>query len=224
MIDPDLFYTLFTLGKLGAVKKKILLSTESLGGLMDVSQQTASRRLAKCASLKLIKRKHTPKGQEIEITPKGVKELMRYYSGLKYIFENEPHKYPISGKVVPGLGEGAYYVEMYKERFREKLGFVPFPGTLNVRIEKKKDLNQLLAVLEHNAIIVEGFEKDNRTFGQVKCCLVSIEDNIQGAIVAAERTHHDVDVAEVISPVNLREKMGLKDGDIVKLTIILHEF
>ncbi len=224
LIDPDLFYTLFTLAKLGAIKKTIKLSTRILGELMGVSQQTASRRLAVCAKQKLLTRVHTPKGQEIHITELGEKELMKYFTGLKYVFENPPHKYNMTGRVVRGLGEGAYYVKMYADRFKEKLGFEPYPGTLNVKIEKTAELNQLLAILQNNAIIIEGFEANNRTFGRVRCCIVSIEDKISGAIVSAERTHHTEDTTEIIAAVNLRETLGLKDGDLLRFTVILHEF
>ena len=40
----------------------------------------------------------------------------------------------IDGEVTTGLGKAAYFLsqEFYTNEFKKNLGFVPFPGTLNV--------------------------------------------------------------------------------------------
>ena len=40
----------------------------------------------------------------------------------------------ITGIVTTGLGKAAYFLgqDFYKNQFRERLGFTPFPGTLNL--------------------------------------------------------------------------------------------
>jgi riboflavin kinase len=42
----------------------------------------------------------------------------------------------LRGRVVSGLGEGQHYISRqgYLKQFREKLGFEPFPGTLNIKL------------------------------------------------------------------------------------------
>ena len=37
------------------------------------------------------------------------------------------------------MGEGSYYMSLkgYKKQFKEKLGYEPFPGTLNLKLEDK---------------------------------------------------------------------------------------
>ena len=45
----------------------------------------------------------------------------------------------------------------------------------------------------------------------------------QGGVLAIERTHYDSSVLEVISPVNLRKSLGLKDGDECSVTAFLGE-
>ena len=39
-------------------------------------------------------------------------------------------------KIVSGMGEGAYYMSLkgYRNQFIEKLGYEPYPGTLNVKL------------------------------------------------------------------------------------------
>ena len=42
------------------------------------------------------------------------------------------------GKILSGLGQAQYFLtrEGYSRQFAAKLGFVPFPGTLNVLLEE----------------------------------------------------------------------------------------
>ena len=46
----------------------------------------------------------------------------------------------IIGIVTTGLGKAAYFLgqDFYKNQFREKCGFTPFPGTLNIIVEEDK--------------------------------------------------------------------------------------
>ncbi len=62
------------------------------------------------------------------------------------------------GKILSGLGQAQYFLtrEGYSRQFVEKLGFIPFPGTLNVL------LNEPFPV-EHQAIKIEGFSEEGRT-------------------------------------------------------------
>jgi len=47
----------------------------------------------------------------------------------------------IVGTVVQGTGRAGKYIQMpqYKQRFYEKLDFVPYSGTLNLKIENLKN-------------------------------------------------------------------------------------
>jgi hypothetical protein len=51
-------------------------------------------------------------------------------------FEGEQVEF-MRGKIASGLGQGQYFLtrEGYSRQFLERLGFVPFPGTLNVLLE-----------------------------------------------------------------------------------------
>ncbi len=48
-----------------------------------------------------------------------------------------------------------------------------------------------------------------------------VNDLVEGAVGIFERTHYDDLVMEVISPINIREKLSLKDGDKVRVKIFL---
>lgn len=45
----------------------------------------------------------------------------------------------IKGKVTSGFGKGAYFLshEFYSSRFNKYCGFFPFPGTLNIIVDRK---------------------------------------------------------------------------------------
>ena len=68
------------------------------------------------------------------------------------------------------MGEGKYYTEQkgYVEQFKEKLGFIPYPGTLNVEIEYV-ERNKLRLLKNYGGIIIDDFKTKNRTFGKVLC-------------------------------------------------------
>ncbi len=122
----------------------------------------------------------------------------------------------IHGKVAAGLGEGQYYisVEGYKNQFIQKLGFEPYPGTLNLLLTEPLPFDQVLA----GVVRIEGFRDENRTFGECTCYPVKI-GGIRGAIIRPERSSYPSDLVEVIAPVNLRERLCLSDGDEVEVTL-----
>jgi len=48
----------------------------------------------------------------------------------------------IAGKIAPGASVGAYYVKQYSEAIADKLNFVPYPGTLNIKPVGSRDLKR----------------------------------------------------------------------------------
>ena len=68
-------------------------------------------------------------------------------------------------------------------------------------------------------IIIDGFKNGSRTFGPVRCYHTTINDEVKGAIIFIERTHHKILVLEVIAPICLRKTLNLKDGSKVWLKV-----
>ena len=121
-----------------------------------------------------------------------------------------------------GLGEGAYYIsnEVYRKQFIEKLGFDPYPGTLNIKLTSDYDVDSRKELEAYPAIEIEGFKNADRTFGLVKCYPVMIENKVKGALILALRSHYDVTVLEIIAPVCLRKYLNLKDGHKLKVEVM----
>ena len=207
-------------------RKSIHINSVEFGKLLDLSQQTASRRINNLEEMKWIQRRITGKEQIIRITKKGADAILIMYKNLKQILED----ILIVGKVTEGMGEGGYYVRIqeYFKQFQEKLGFKPYPGTLNLQLS---DLNKELleeSLKNRIPVIITGFEKEEeghikRTYGSVDCykCQISRLDDknnkIDAAILKIKRTHHKKNIFEVLASPYIRDAFNLKDGDNIRL-------
>lgn len=217
------FFTLFKLAEMGANRRTVKVSTEYLAEKLGLSQQTASRHLIQLEKKGWITRIITPEGCLIKTTDSGNTELRKLYSSLQAVFEAA---YPISvtleGVLFTGLGEGAYYItrDSYRKQFIEKIGFDPYPGTLNLKLATDYDRKTRDELESYPAIEIQGFTNETRTFGPVKCYPAIINNKIKGAVVTAIRSHYDSSVMEVIAPFYLRSKLKLKDGHKVKIEIL----
>jgi riboflavin kinase len=172
----------------------------------------------------MIERLTTPRGELIKITEAGRIELERLYSSLQLVLKAVPlPTITIEGRLFTGLREGAYYMRQrgYRRQFIEKLGFDPYPGTLNLKLETKHDIEARRSLQFYPFIEIKGFSTKTRDFGSVKCYKAIINDEIEGAVVITSRTHYDETTLEVISPINLRKHFKLEDGDIVRVEIQL---
>ncbi len=216
-------FTLLKLAEMGANRRVTKVSTEYLADKLGTSQQTASRNLIELERICWIKRNITHDGCLIKIESAGIIELQKLYSNLRILMENSyPPSITLEGTVFNGVGEGAYYItkDYYRKQFQKKLGFDPYPGTLNLRLTSDYDNKTRTELEAYPAIEIEGFKNEDRTFGFVKCYPVMIDNKVKGALITALRTHYDVSVLEIIAPVCLRKHLGLKDGNKVKIETI----
>ncbi|ASJ00788.1 DUF120 domain-containing protein [Thermococcus gorgonarius] len=209
----DKTIVLVKLAEEGAIGEEKPISLRELARKLDTSPQTIFRVLERLENEGMIIRKVRGRRTYIELTEKAVSFLEELYDTLgKALYGGF-----LVGEVISGLGEGAYYVQIYRERIREYLGFDPYPGTLNVRLLFPRTVFD--ALYKVKPVLIPGFVKNGRTFGDVKAYRIRI-DGLESAIVIPSRTVHPANVAEIIAPVKIREKLGLKDGDRVKITIV----
>lgn len=204
--------TLKRLALMGANREQVSLSSTIFASTLGMSPQTAARRLSALEEQGFITRVVTSEGQKVRITEKGMVRLKAEFIDYKKVFD-EGHSPVVRGKVTTGLGEGQYYISLggYRKQFSQKLGFDPYPGTLNIK------LGEPFIPLEEDAIKIDGFRDENRTFGGCKCYKISI-NGIRAAIIRPDRTSYPATLAEIIAPVNLRKSLGLSDGDEVEVT------
>jgi len=204
---------LVSIAKLAEEEKPV--SARRLSKAVGISHQSASRYLRELEKENLIETVMTPRGRVIKLSSKGLDKIKLHAGSVLLVINRADKAYVFTGKVFTGLGEGAYYVSRkpYLEQFYSKLGFYPYPGTLNLRIEQYMDQLLLVEKMSKPPVFIQGFTDYERTFGDGYCYPVIVNDAYEGAIVKALRTAYDSSVVEIISPHNLRKELKLKDGD-----------
>jgi len=122
----------------------------------------------------------------------------------------------LSGTVFSSRGEGKKFLDLpwVKRQIKQKLGFTPYLGTLNVRLSEESVKRKKLLEKAHSIKVcpADGYcsGKLFRAFmGKLEC-----------AIVVPEVAGYPQEVAEIIATVNLREQFQLKDGDKVTVAVI----
>ena len=216
-MDEKFAFTLRKLALMGALDDYIMLSSRELGESLEMSQQSASKRILELIDNGLIVRDLGTRKQRIKITNKGVEEMKKEYSEYRRIFEKTDHL-RIQGEVVSGMGEGGYYIcqEGYVKQFEKKIGFVPFQGTFNVRIYPE-EIGKLDIIRSTSGITIDGFSSEGRSFGSVIAYKCKIH-NIDCAITVPERSHY-VDILEIIAPCSIRRSLSLVDGDTIDVKV-----
>lgn len=201
----------------GGDQSPVLLTSRELGRRIGVSQQAADRYLLALEKKGLLGRSLAQRRQRLLLTPEAVRLLRAEYHSYRRIFEG-PAKTALTGEVVSGLGEGRYYLSQpgYVVQFSERLGYSPFPGTLNVKL-KAAELRRLSAVGDWNGVRIDGFQASGRTFGGATCYAARI-DGHRCHLIRPDRTHH-TDVAEFVSAENLREALRLRDGSPIRIAL-----
>ncbi len=205
----------------GAKYNYVTITTSSLGKNIHKSQQAASKHLLELEENKFITRIINGRNLSVKITSKGFSEMVKLSSVLQKSLDSSPSHIDLKGTLVSGMGEGAYYMGLkgYTKQFQSKIGYIPFPGTLNVRLDQKIHQESIKQFETLNGIKIKSFFDGKRTYGWVKCFSAKLNNSINCQLIVLERTHHDDSVIELISKVCLRKNAKLKDGSKVSIKI-----
>lgn len=205
----------------GGIEAFVGTTSGSLADAVGVSQQTASRWLKALEDGGMIERRLGSKGQQVRLTSAGVRVLTRELERLERIFKKSA-VVTVEGTVSEGEGEGAYYMKQpfYKEGFDALFGFEPFPGTLNLMVEGE-DLAMLQSLRAREGYEIPKVSTPERTFGGVTGFPARVRGQ-KAAVIFPHRTRHE-DVLEVISPVRLRDALGLEDGEVLAVKVDVSE-
>jgi len=199
----------------GAERTPVDITSREVGEHLEVSQQAADRYLVQLSKQGLIARSLGARKQRLTLTPAGVEVLRKEFHAYRRVFEG-PARLGFSGQVASGLGEGRYYLSQpgYIVQFQERLGYTPFPGTLNIRVDPK-ELLRIDGLRDWEGIRIDGFQASGRTFGGASC----YGGRINGRpchLIRPDRSHYQ-DVVELIASECLRESLGVHDGDTVSV-------
>ncbi len=210
MIDKVLAY----LVRRGAHLEPARITTREIAYDLDISQQTASRKIIELIRSGSIERT----GEGLVVSKATVAQLKRQVDELQKALYPELG-FEFSGRVIAGLGEGAMFITMqqYKDSIRKELGFNPYPGTLNVKISPE-DVEKRLRLKTNRPIVIKGFRQGSRDFGKILCYKCTVR-GVRGAVVFPVRSSHGLNVLEIIAPVNLRRELALKDQSWIEFTV-----
>jgi len=205
----------------GAKHNYIAITTSALGKSIQKSQQSASKHLLELEENQFIERIVSGRNTSVKITDKGFSEMVKLSTVLQKSLNSFPSHVEIKGTLVSGMGEGAYYMGLkgYTKQFKSKIGYVPFPGTLNVRIDQKIHQEAIKQFETLNGIKIKSFSDGKRTYGWVKCFPAKLNNSVNCDLILLERTHHDNSVIELISKTCLRKTAKLKDNAKISVKI-----
>jgi riboflavin kinase, archaea type len=216
-------FTMTDLLQRGAHYNYIVITTSDLGKDIKRSQQAASRHLLDLENAGYIERLRKGQTFRIKITNRGYSEIESLYSTLKSAIESIPFSIDFEGTVVSGMGEGAYYMSLegYRKQFKDKLGFEPYPGTLNVKLIDQIFMNARREIGRYPSVFINGFSDNIRTYGWVKCYKANINKGAvnNAAALVLERTHYDDSMLEIIAPICLKEAIGIQNGDRISIKV-----
>jgi riboflavin kinase len=208
----------------GALGGETTVTCSDLADRLDASNQTASRRLQRLEDSGYLERELTSDGQILSLTDEGMHTLQREYADYRRLFEGDADV-TLRGAATSGMGEGRHYISLpgYRRQFRDRLGYDPFAGTLNVDLyEESVRMRARMDALE--PIDIDGWEDEDRTYGPAFCWPATVETADGGRyetahVIAPERTHHGADQLEVIAPEKLRETLAIEDDDELKIHV-----
>jgi riboflavin kinase len=101
-------------------------------------------------------------------------------------------------------------------QFSERLGYRPFPGTLNVKVEPPL-LTKLSVVRHWEGVRIDGFQASGRTFGGATCHAALLSGHACH-LITPDRSHYR-DVVEFIAVEYLRDALKLHDNDSVSVEL-----
>lgn len=207
----------------GAKNNFIPITTSTLGKNIHKSQQAASKHLLELEEGGFISRIMSGRKASVKLTQKGFDQISDLYNLLKNSLESIPSTIDLSGVLVAGMGEGKYYMSLkgYTKQFAQKIGYVPFPGTLNVKLDKKEHIESLRQLNNLDGTKINGFSDGKRTYGWVKCFACKLNGKVDAQLIILERTHHDLSTIELISKFEIRKKLALKSGSPISIKISL---
>lgn len=127
------------------------------------------------------------------------------------------------GRVFSGVGHGSFYVSIYARNLKAALGYTPFPGTLNIRLEDVYVGTFSRCLERAPRIRVDPPRIPGERLAVVVAAPVEVFHgaiSARGHIVRPEITIYKEDVVEVVSEVYLRDHLKISDGSVVELRIL----
>ena len=126
------------------------------------------------------------------------------------------HKHEIKGRIVRGKGEAAFFaaLDWVREQCMEKLGFTPYPGTLNLEVMGETGFLETLRKSGKGVTLIP----PDPQFCEARTWPLSIKMIPAALVIPADEVRiHGDNVIEILSPVRIKDALGVDDGDTITL-------
>ena len=132
-------------------------------------------------------------------------------------------KMELAGLVCSGMGHGAQFMRQprYSQTLWLRLGRPTYPGTLNVKLHPDS-AEHWKKLRESGGDRVPGFMASGKEMGGVRVWTAKLlagpnPDGVDVLLIWPEKTGHPDDILEVVAGHPLRARLGLKDGDEIRI-------
>jgi len=107
----------------------------------------------------------------------------------------------------------------------ERLGFAPFPATLNVRPAEQEDRAVWEAIQDNASLFSRMPGHEGSCLARIYRIAIAAETggarhNSQGAVLLPEVKDYPKDKIEIVAPVHLKDAFGVRDGDRLTLEFL----
>jgi riboflavin kinase, archaea type len=121
----------------------------------------------------------------------------------------------LTGKVFSGKGNGRKFLSLkwVKEQIKQKLGFNPYLGTLNILLSEESTKRRKILEKPQSMMIcpAQGY------------CLGILHgariEEFECAVIIPDVTGYPENYLELIAAENMRQKLQLKDGDDIRIVV-----
>ncbi|MEA2108092.1 MAG: HAD-IA family hydrolase [Pseudomonadota bacterium] len=127
-------------------------------------------------------------------------------------------EHTFTGKIVTGTGKAAFFTQLdwVMAQCAEKLGFVPFPGTLNIDISPQG----ITSIEPSLSSAVVELKSPDPKFCSSRIVPANLEGIPAAVLFPAKETRiHSRNILEILAPVAVHKALGKNDGDLVSVTI-----
>jgi len=124
----------------------------------------------------------------------------------------------IRGKIISGAKEAAFFTQLdwVKEQCLDKLGFTPYPGTVNIEI-LAEDLATLTRIKKETGIRLI---PPDPQFCEGRTLRASIK-SVDGCVFIPPQdvNIHKPNIIEFMAPVMVKSALGVEDGDFLTVSV-----
>ena len=132
----------------------------------------------------------------------------------------------ITGTISPGLGEGSAFMSLswVQQILRERLGFAPFPATLNLRLDSEEEVSRWKEIRGRLACV--RIPPPDPSFCAARCWRARVKTaagegaELSGAVLLPLLEDYPADKVEFIAAACVKDSLGARDGDRLTLEFL----